>query len=39
MEAKGGFMGGVFIIKTYKMSSKITVCVAFVFDQLTQRMH
>ena len=37
---KGGFMGGVFIIKTYKMSSKITVCVGFVFDPAnTKRMH
>ncbi len=37
---KGGFMGGVFIIKTYKVSSKITVCVGFVFDPAnTKRMH
>ena len=37
---KGGFMGGVFIIKTYKVLSKITVCVGFVFDPVnTKRMH
>ncbi len=37
---KGGFMGGVFVIKTYKVSSKITVCVGLVFDPAnTKRMH
>jgi hypothetical protein len=29
---EGGFMGGVFVFKTYSFSSKTTVCLGFVFD-------
>lgn len=37
---EGGFMGGVFIFKTYTIASKTTVCLGLVFDPAnTKRRH